>query len=747
MAIRSTSLSLTSSLCAAFFLASCAGEDNPVTDGGRRDTGVRADVPTDVGGAVDVPGMMGVDVPTVVGDGGACRTNDECTAPDLCTNARQCIGGRCTVTGGVPTCDDSVACTDDRCDAMMGRCTHVPNDMRCPGGQFCIEGNGCLAEVPCEVGDTTCQRLNSNACMGTWSCDAARRRCIRSAPPSCDDRDMCTTDMCMPMAATYTCTTTPMFDYQTNAMHCGGCMMACPMRANADAACMAGACRYTCQMGAVDGDGDLNAARMAMSNGCECRGDGMPDNPDLMFRDNNCDGIDGDINRAIFVATTGNDGNPGTMAMPMATIQAAIARAASMMPRKDVYVAGGIYRGQISLQSGVSVYGGYNSARVPWTRAMMNTTTIDSPAAVGVVGDGLAQALTLQLLSIRSANAMMPGASSYGVRLSSNAGAVSIIGCRITAGDGSFGSDGTDSPPAANASPGGMGANGSSGGAGGGTGGGGGASNCAPGGMGGLGGYNDGGGASGGDGSTAPGGGRGGTGGAGSAAGAVCFSGAGPGSPGTNGAAGSNGVPGVIAMNLGASMAAGFSPGIGNDGTPGTPGGGGGAGGGGGGGRSSGLCNADRGGGGGGGGGGGCNGGRGTGGNGGGGSFALFISASPVILDATQLVTGNGGRGGRGGNGAAGGFGAPGGGRGSGPDDGGDGGLGGAGANGGAGGSGSGGPGGPSYCVQYLGVGPMINQMNCMRGTGGPGGAGGSSPVGMAPSGPVGASEDLHSGA
>ncbi|MDB4929700.1 MAG: hypothetical protein JWM10_2184, partial [Myxococcaceae bacterium] len=44
--------------------------------------------------------------------------------------------------------------------------------------------------------------------------------------------------------------------------HCGGCGMACAPRANATAACAAGACAYTCAAGFADCDGDP-------SNGCE----------------------------------------------------------------------------------------------------------------------------------------------------------------------------------------------------------------------------------------------------------------------------------------------------------------------------------------------------------------------------------------------------------------------------------------------------------------------------------------------
>ncbi len=382
-----STLSTLSTIAVVPIIASCTE-----TEVGRPDTGVRVDARADTTADAPTPADTGVDSGVMADvqsvDARSCMRDDDCTAPDLCTNAQRCMGNRCVVIGGVPSCDDSVSCTDDRCDAMAGRCTHVPNDMRCPSGQFCVEGSGCLSEVPCEIGDTTCQRLNSNSCMGTWSCDAARRRCIRSAPPSCDDMNPCTTDTCMPSGSTYLCGNEPMHDFMTNPMHCGGCMMACPTRANATTTCAAGMCNWACVMGAVDGDGDLNAPRAAMSNGCECRSDGMPDVPDLMFRDNNCDGIDGDIARAIFVSPMGNDSNPGTMAQPKRTIQGAITAAAASMPVKDVYVAAGTYTGQVTLSNGVSIYGGYNPAMIPWSRGMMNTTTLDSGNTTAVAGNG-----------------------------------------------------------------------------------------------------------------------------------------------------------------------------------------------------------------------------------------------------------------------------------------------------------------------------------------------------------------------
>jgi hypothetical protein len=730
-------------------LVSCAEPEGPSRDAGPRTDVARTDVTTDTGGDA---GARDAAADVVATDARSCRVDDDCTAPDLCTNAQRCMSGRCVVVGGAATCDDSVACTDDRCDPMMGRCQHVPNDMRCPSNQFCIEGSGCLAEVPCEVGDTTCQRLNSNACMGTWSCDAARRRCIRSAPPSCDDMNACTTDTCMPMGSTYSCTNEAMFDTMTNPMHCGGCGMACPTRANAAVACAMGECRWTCNMGSVDSNGDLNAPRAGMSNGCECMSDGMPDLPDLMFRDSNCDGIDGDITRAIFVSPMGNDGNPGTMAQPKRTIQAGISAAAGSMPARDVYVAAGTYTGQVTLSNGVSVYGGYDATSIPWGRGMMNVTTIDSGTNSAVFGSGITIPVNLQALTIRAADATLPGGSSYGIRLSNNTATVNVEGCAVFAGNGSDGSAGVSRSNGANGGAGGAGGNtpGVGGGAGssscGTTGGGGGASvrgrvDGNPGRMGG----------------TGAGGASGGSGGGFGARGSGCCGTGGPAhdAPDTavRGFDGTNGINGATPPVIGAFSADGqYSTPAALSGTDGTSGGGGGGGGSGGGDRhSTGFCftcDDDTSGGGGGGGGGGCAGNGGTGGGSGGGSFAIISRNAPVSVSASQLRAGRGGNGGNGGNGGVGGSGGPGGAAGrEASADAGNGAPGKAGGNAGSGGSGAGGTGGPSICLFYIGVAPSQAGTTCVRGGGGTGGNGGSNVrLGNAPDGLNGISVDTRVG-
>ena len=73
---------------------------------------------------------------------------------------------------------------------------------------------------------------------------------------------------------------------------------------------------------------------------------GAPDKPDLPFEDTNCDGIDGNLNGAIFVdgaAAGGLDTRSGTRDFPKKTITNALV-AAAKAAGKDVYVACGNIR-------------------------------------------------------------------------------------------------------------------------------------------------------------------------------------------------------------------------------------------------------------------------------------------------------------------------------------------------------------------------------------------------------------------
>lgn len=94
---------------------------------------------------------------------------------------------------------------------------------------------------------------------------------------------------------------------------------------------------------------------------------GAVDRPDLSFEDTNCDGIDGDAARSIFVAVTGSDNATGTELNPVRTIQKGIDLAAATQLPKDVLIAGGTYNESIVLKSGVSLYGGYTP--ITWQRS------------------------------------------------------------------------------------------------------------------------------------------------------------------------------------------------------------------------------------------------------------------------------------------------------------------------------------------------------------------------------------------
>lgn len=104
-------------------------------------------------------------------DGNAC-TDDLCDAKTgclftvkpltcedglVCTIGDQCTAGKC-VAGPPDTCSDDVQCTDDLCSAVFG-CKHnfANNGTVCTDGDACSEGDACKAGGVCEAkGLTNC---------------------------------------------------------------------------------------------------------------------------------------------------------------------------------------------------------------------------------------------------------------------------------------------------------------------------------------------------------------------------------------------------------------------------------------------------------------------------------------------------------------------------------------------------------------------------------------------------------------
>jgi hypothetical protein len=496
-------------------------------------------------------------------------------------------------------------------------------------------------------------------------------------------------------------------------------------------------------------DGDPLTGECGCEYACTKVGNADPIDPD--FKDDNCDGSDGLVEKCIYVsASTGDDGEAGTREKPMKTIAAAIAKAKDA--GVDVCLSGETYNGLVTVESGVSIYGGFDHTdpSFKFKRSAAATTSLVAEGTV-VYAPKIDVETHVEGLNIRATTPSGPGNSTYGVRFGGGSGTLFVRYNRIDAEAGTPGASGIAGNPGADGRDGGPGGDGCDACSGGGGAGAGGASTCgASGGSGGKGGYNAGRGADGSPGTV-------GSGGPGGAA-LKCFTASEPGSKGGDALiSGGNGTPGNTSAERGRlGSDAVYSPPRAPNGTSGANGGSGGGGGGGGGGNECftgpfGVevctCRADMGGGGGGGGAGGCGGSPGSGGTGGGGSFAIAAVAGTLVVSGCDLKVAKGAAGGDGRPGAAGGRGGAGGGGGGGRDNSGSGGGGGRGAPGGNGGPGAGGAGGPSVCVGYTSSVSLsfvvgLKENSCVNGGGGAGGQGAQNDGMTGAPGPTGAAGD-----
>jgi hypothetical protein len=212
---------------------------------------------------------------------------------------------------------------------------------------------------------------------------------------------------------------------------------------------------------ALDVDGDGYAAKdCAPTNAA--RHPGATDLPDATFLDQNCDGIDGDKAKAVFVSPTGSDSDAcGAQSAACLTIQKGIDRAGAL-DRRDVYVRGGTYAdGTFFVADGINVFGGFGSN---WQRkpslATGDIETIvlgmdDVEVFVGqfqaatVVASGLLQPTTIADLTlvgpdVEGIDASGRGKSTYTVIAEDiAAGILTLARNNIVAGDASDGADGT----------------------------------------------------------------------------------------------------------------------------------------------------------------------------------------------------------------------------------------------------------------------------------------------------------------
>jgi hypothetical protein len=706
----------------------------------------------------------------------ACASSNSAPCPE-----EGCSGDGGGLDGGTP-------------DATVWIDVIVPDAADLRGfGEPCTDRSQCESEICIFAGTTgVCSQLcfgGPDDCPEGWGCYGVEGAiepgevvdvCVPENDRLCDpctESSQCSTvfpDLCLPQAtgsfcaqdcsvvecpAGYTCSTVNVSgtDYQQCLPDSGAC--------DCDAADMGNTvgCTIATPFGFCGGQRTCQGA----TGWGPCEPPSPTDVPDPTFTDDNCDGIDGDIDEGIFVSLTMGLDDAGcglTYDDPCASINNGIARAVAE-GRPHVYVQSAVYAEIVRMASGVNVWGGFDAGwqrdtrSAPGHEVRIAPTSADAATEqfVAVFAHDLGAQATLGDLVIDAPDATGTlsgnGRSSYGIH-AKNALLV-IERVTVLAGNGANGADGSagmnagtvgvtssmDGDPGGDAHEETFACNIDDHGAGGAGG-----TNTCP------------------AGSINPNGGRGGDGGEMDTS--CGWTGACSDCDATNGDGGSNAstyMAGVYGYGGGGGpgLGSGCNPnGAGGDAADGivvngAAGGGGdgngalsgdywnaeagGAGGvgahgsGGGGGGGSGGCDDgidSWGAGGGGGGAGGC---RALSGGGGGGSFAVFAHTSTVNAIDCAITRGTGGAGGDGGTGGRGQSGGPGDQGGSASGDSAGGGWGGNGAHGGHGGGGGGGAGGISY--GFFGYASSVFQ-SCtfVGGTAGSGGSGGVS----APTAPVG---------
>ncbi|MBL8685465.1 MAG: hypothetical protein JNK05_40190 [Myxococcales bacterium] len=204
------------------------------------------------------------------GDCDADQSNGCETTLNTDANCGMC-GRRCE--GATPVCGGAACGTG--CPPGRTRCgtacvdtqTDVANCGAC--GTSCAVANGtpaCVAGAcrvaTCNADFADCDGNAANGCETSlntaMNCGACRRTCS-GATPNCDTgAGMCTSGC---TGAQVRCGAACV-ETATDVSNCGSCGNACPSRPNAMVSCAASACRYTCNAGFGDCDGN-------MANGCE----------------------------------------------------------------------------------------------------------------------------------------------------------------------------------------------------------------------------------------------------------------------------------------------------------------------------------------------------------------------------------------------------------------------------------------------------------------------------------------------
>ncbi len=430
-----------------------------------------------------VPGPAGQCVPIPPDPCGACVDAGDCASGMACVPAPEASGVPGDKVCAAPCgagCGDGFTCATtpagQRCLPQADTCTCTAKSLgssrtcttsndagACSGVQSC-EATGwssCSAPVPktdaCNGIDDDCDGATDEAAGDGQTCSqqnvhgtcSGKQVCSGGAGLSCDAA-IPTADVCNGLddncdGVTDEGALDAATGHYLSPLHCGKCDVVCPggFGPHASPACALKSGLPTCGMACEAGWVDVNSAGW---DGCECELKGDDDQPDGV--DRNCDGVDGNIAKAIFVATSGSDAWAGTRSKPVRTVSRGVQLAVSTNKR-DVYVEVGTYAGSLQLASGVQVFGGFAKGfakRDPktWETLLVGDSNAagDTIAArcVGIAGPG--PATRLDGVTLVAADATAPGASSYGVWSVGCDKRVTLASLRVLAGDGAAGGAG-----------------------------------------------------------------------------------------------------------------------------------------------------------------------------------------------------------------------------------------------------------------------------------------------------------------
>jgi hypothetical protein len=237
----------------------------------------------------------------------------------------------------------------------------------------------------------------------------------------------------------------------------------CETRFGAGSTCSGGYCRRRFDWS--DRDAYVN-------NGCECAG--LASDEPLTFEsyptaasptvDRNCDGIEGNAARALFVVPGGT--GDGTRANPLGSIQTAINRF-DPASHDHVLVATGLYRESVTLRAGIRIYGGY-SLDFKNRDIVLNRTTILAPEpdfaaqpellgtvnAKDITTTTVMAGFTIQGYDVSNAINSL-GQPSYGIFVKNSSDQLQFINNQVIGGQGGPGELGAAGLPG---NPGGFGA-------------------------------------------------------------------------------------------------------------------------------------------------------------------------------------------------------------------------------------------------------------------------------------------------